>query len=431
MSTVVHTKTSLKGMCWETVALLREIDGQDPHRAHLEILSSLHINNRMEWINKTNNQLNFDGMLLAWIEVLDSKELNKLFFKDLFVWFRRATTESSAKFPKEGNKIISPEQHVIRLIARLLFVWFLKEKSLIQDELFIEERFQHLLKNYDSQNGDSWYRAILQNLFFATLNTEIKNRRFRSTQNAAHGSLNCYQYKEEMADPDKILALFRETPFINGGLFECLDSEETGCGDGYIIDCFSDNEKHKKLLSFPNRLFFDELGLIPILRKYKFTLEENTPLVKEVALDPELLGKVFENLLATQKTETQETARRKQGSYYTPRTIVDYMVNESIKSYLCADVPSNEMDSFSKKISCLLNYEYNFSESDFSDEEKKSLVTAIAMIKIIDPAVGFWCVSHEHTAQIDSRAVPFGSQKQALERCSENPCDGEGKYGFS
>ena len=128
-----------------------------------------------------------------------------------------------------------------------------------------------------------------------------------------------------MRDPDTLLALFAQTPFINGGLFDCLDSfEEAPRDGGYRIDCFSDKDYEK--LSIPNRLFFDDSrGLIPLLEHYKFTVEENTPIEQEVALDPELLGKVFENLLAAYNPETGETARRQTGSYYTPRPIVDYI----------------------------------------------------------------------------------------------------------
>jgi len=79
-------------------------------------------------------------------------------------------------------------------------------------------------------------------------------------------------------------------------------------------------------LTIPNRLFFDDAGLFPLFNRYKFTVEENTPIEQEVALDPELLGKVFENLLAAYNPETRETARKQTGSYYTPRAVVDYNV---------------------------------------------------------------------------------------------------------
>lgn len=66
----------------------------------------------------------------------------------------------------------------------------------------------------------------------------------------------------------------------------------------------------------------------------KFTIVENTPIDQEIALDPELLGKVFENLLASYNEETKTTARKQTGSFYTPRPIVDYMVDESLKAHL-------------------------------------------------------------------------------------------------
>ncbi len=59
-------------------------------------------------------------------------------------------------------------------------------------------------------------------------------------------------------------------------------------------------------------------------------MDENTPVEEEVALDPELLGKVFENLLASYNEDTQITARKQSGSFYTPREVVDYMVDEAL-----------------------------------------------------------------------------------------------------
>ena len=144
-----------------------------------------------------------------------------------------------------------------------------------------------------------------------------------------------------MQDPDKLLHLFAKTPFINGGLFDCLDSFDATTDGGYRIDCFSDN--HYNRLSIPNRFFFDkDQGLIPLLEHYKFTVEENTPIDQEVALDPELLGRVFENLLAAINPETGETVRKMTGSYYTPRTIVDYMVDEALIASLSHKCQSSD-----------------------------------------------------------------------------------------
>ena len=289
-----------------SVSLVREINPTQPHRAHLDILAELSLENLLSWMGGHNKPYNFDGLLAAWLDTLDTEALNKRFYTDLFHWFEWAVGE--ATFPTQEQKILQPEEHIIRLITRLLFVWFIKEKGLVADDVFNETKISDLLKNYDRDSGDSYYRAVLQNLFFATLNTEIGKRGFSKEKNATHRNFSLYRYKQEIVDPKKLLALFERTPFINGGLFDCLDSEEATSDGGYRIDCFTDNVTNPKrkeygILSIPNRLFFDDDGLIALLNHYKFTVEENTPVEQEVALDPELLGKVFENLLAAYNPE--------------------------------------------------------------------------------------------------------------------------------
>ena len=272
------------------VSLIREINPVDPHRAHLDILEGLSLSKRSAWMESHGKARNFDGLLDAWLDALDTEELNKRFYGELFDWFTRAVEE--ARFPTTEARTLDPEEHVIRLITRLLFVWFIKEKGLVADDLFIEERIEPLLKSYSRETDDSYYRAILQNLFFATLNTEIVRRGFSEVSPSTHRSFSLYRYQDEMNDPESLIRLFKKTPFINGGLFDCLDSEESTTRGGYRIDCFSDNLNHRGLLSIPNRLFFGPTGLIDLFERYKFTVEENTPTEQEVALDPELLGKV-------------------------------------------------------------------------------------------------------------------------------------------
>ena len=318
------------------VSLIREIDVNNPHRAHLDVLQELSLPNRLKWADDHNKPRNFDGLLAAWLAVLDTEELNRQFYKDLFAWFERAVT--TARFPTDETKTLPPEEHVIRLITRLLFIWFIKEKGLIADALFNETQVAGLLTHYDPNTGDSYYRAVLQNLFFATLNTEINKRGFSKETHTTHRDFSRYRYKAEMHDPDKLVALFRRTPFINGGLFDCLDSEAATRDGGWRIDCFTDNPRSRSGYSIPNRLFFsrdkNNPGVVTLFDKYKFTVEENTPAEQEVALDPELLGKVFENLLAAYNPETRDTARKQTGSYYTPRAVVDYMVDEALTAYL-------------------------------------------------------------------------------------------------
>ena len=262
---------------------------------------------------------------------------------------------------------------------------------MVAEELFEETGVRDLLKDYDRKDGDSYYRAVLQNLFFATLNTEIEKREFSTEKNATHRDFSRYRFKKQINDPAKLLELFAQTPFINGGLFDCLDSEEATDDGGFRIDCFSD--KHYKKLSLPNRLFFDkDDGLFPLLKHYKFTVEENTPIEQEVALDPELLGKVFENLLAAYNPETGESARKQTGSYYTPRPIVDYMVEEALVATLAGQVcpADDDAEFWEERLHYLLDYAKVSDDADqwFDSGEADRIVRAISELKILDPAVG-------------------------------------------
>ena len=392
-----------------SVFLLREMNPARPHRAHLEILGQLALPQRLAWMRRQGRPANFAGLLAAWLDALDTEELNRRFYRELFGWFERAV--KIAKFPAGREGKIAKEEQVIRLITRLLFVWFVKEKGLIAEDLFIEHQVERLLKDYDREQGDSYYRAVLQNLFFATLNTEIERRGFSSGDNSTHRDFSRYRYKREIADTDRLLALFGQTPFINGGLFDCLDSVTAPRQGGYRVDCFTDNalrpgQAEYGLLSVPNRLFFagdrrreGEPGLVDLFNRYKFTVEENTPAEQEVALDPELLGKVFENLLAAYNPETRETARKQTGSYYTPRAVVDYMVEEALVAALTEKLAAasgegaGEVDRAAGESRLRWLLDYADADADdagtlFSDGERAAVVAAIAELKVLDPAVG-------------------------------------------
>ena len=147
----------------------------------------------------------------------------------------------------------------------------------------------------------------------------------------------------------------------------------------------------------PAKLFFDaEDGIFPLFNRYKFTVEENTPVEQEVALDPELLGQVFENLLGAYNPETQSTARRATGSYYTPRQIVDYMVDEALTAYFLQKVDpyDNDKKYFEDRLrDDLLAYDQQgkIDKSDdhlIDENEIEPIIAAIDELKIIDPAVG-------------------------------------------
>ncbi len=371
------------------VTLIKDICVEDPHRAHLDVLSELSLEACVKWIDENRCPKNFDGLLSVWLSKLDAEGLNKQFYRKLFSWYEWAIAEST--FPMDEKCVIPAAEHVIRLITRLLFLWFMKEKGLVAAELFKKTHIQDLLAADDFAEGDAYYRVVLQNLFFATLNTEIDKRGFSKGVANTHRNFSRYRYQAEMGDPERLLNLFARTPFINGGLFECLDSFTATGGGGYRIDCFSDKHYHK--LSIPNRLFFDESrGLIPLLEHYTFTVEEHTPIEQEVALDPELLGSVFENLLAAYTPETGATVRKQTGSYYTPRAIVDYMVEAALVATIAEKWAPTDGDAkrWAERLHELLDYAQAFDDAHegFDAAETDGIVRAISELKVLDPAVG-------------------------------------------
>ena len=370
----------------EKVTLVKDVRMAGAHRAHLDILAGL----ALPRLVAEEGVRNFDELHAAWERALDIEALNRRLYGELFAWFERAVAR--CRFPDDGAGPGNAERHVIRLVTRLLFIWFLKEKGLVPDELFTEDFARRALKRHEPESGD-YYRACLQNLFFATLNTGIERRGFSEGSPATHRDFNRYRYRRLLTDPDAFVARLKSIPFVNGGLFDCLDDFEGKRAGGRRIDAFTDNEAQGRDLHVPASLFFhDGEGLIPLLRRYKFTVEENTPLDREVALDPELLGRAFENLLAAYNPETRATARKVTGSYYTPRHIVDYMVGEALAAALAAKVAPADGDAqFQReKLGYLLDWEDACGDAGelFGGGETEALVGAIARLRVLDPAAG-------------------------------------------
>ena len=373
----------------ERATLIKDIRVVEPHRAHVNILAEL----TFASLAKEEQIHTFDGLHRGWERVLDTEKLNKRFYKNLFKWFERAVSE--ARFPPAAPM----EQQVIRLITRVLFVWFIKEKRLIADDWFSETTMRALLRDF---GGSDYYRAVLQNLFFATLNTPMDERGFSRSTRGTHRVFSRYRYRTLIRDIDTFEALMGQTPFINGGLFDCLDDELSRSAGGRRIDMFSDPDpsrgrravaaRHEawEQLDVPDRLFFGRDGLFTLFRQYKFTVEENTPIEQEVALDPELLGRAFENLLAAHNPETRKIARERKrtGSFYTPRQIVDYMVDQALIAVLKEKAQPEDGDpSFWRE---RLRYLLDFADAGelFEEEDKNAVVRAIADVTVLDPAVG-------------------------------------------
>lgn len=346
--------------------------------------------------------------------------LTKAFYQELSDWYAWAV--KIVRFPNKLDDKNDDDKYnseaAIRLVTRLIFVWFLKQKHLIPNEFFDEDYIRENLIDgfnpnvmvdlFSKSNESKYYKAILQNLFFAMLNSpitkegesELSERHFRSGR-GDYDNNKLMRYESMFKNPQLFIDLANKTvPFLNGGLFDCLDDKD----NGNYVDGFSDREVVKRALIVPDYLFFGEevgknidlsewygdkkkkkvsaRGIIDILKRYNFTVEENTPFDQEVSLDPELLGKVFENLLASYNPETQTTARKQTGSFYTPREIVQYMVDESLIAHLKRTVGEGLEAQYRKLIS------YVDEEISLTAEQKLQVMESIYHCKVLDPACG-------------------------------------------
>lgn len=327
--------------------------------------------------------------------VFSVEALTKDFYKSLFDWYLWATeTDKTITFPNDlatnSDDRDYLEPAVIRLLTRIMFIWFIKQKGLVPDDLFNIDKLTTYIKDFDaySKEQDNYYRVILQNLFFATLNCKPEKRKFKRVyRGMSHerGIATCYRYVDEMPDKQAFHELMAKVPFLNCALFDCLDKKEREQDGGreLFLDGFSDRKERRAHIH--NAFFFDEhQGLIPLFNQYEFTVDENSATDTDVALDPELLGKVFENLLGSYNPETKETARKATGAFYTPREIVNYMVRESLKSYLRRKCPFAD----DARLDDLFDEAKTDQIMCFNTSEKKELLDAIYTCKILDPACG-------------------------------------------
>ena len=372
-------------------------------------------------------------------KVFSVEALNKEFYQKLANWFFWALRV--VRFPEGGTDYEKNAVPLIRLITRMIFVWFMKKKNLVPDQLFDRNFVNSILK--PECDDSAYYRAILQNLFFATLNTEQTDpeaRKFRIGEryrgrNEQYHIYTVYRYEEFFTDDGKarFLELMRDIPFLNGGLFSCLDENEADTP----VDAFSDQAARRRLLSVPDKLFWtteeenrrvdlnyaygDEnhgsepvLGLITLLDQYNFTVDESSRDEATVALDPELLGVVFENLLASYNPETKTTARKQTGSFYTPREIVDYMVEESLIRYLL----SRGIEGINEDQLRKLVVEDTLPDN-FPDAQKRAVVDALKSCRVLDPACGsgaFPMGLLQISVRILDRLDPVGSFEELYER---------------
>jgi adenine-specific DNA-methyltransferase len=251
--------------------------------------------------------------------------------------------KTQLKLPGMKNGVFAKD-FAVRLIGRIMFCWFLKQKKTDSGQLIPEE-----ILSSKSVVSD-YYHSTLEPLFFEVLNTSIDTRDIRSE-------------------------FFDKVPYLNGGLFSPQS------GDFYELDHGTFASKHINTLNIADGWF---KNLFELLETYNFTIDENTAIDQELSVDPEMLGRIFENLLAKINPETGISDRKKTGSFYTPRPIVEYMVDQSLLEYLKTKTNISE-----EQLSVLISYDLNDdAEHPLSDEEKEKIVTAVDLLKVLDPACG-------------------------------------------
>jgi Alw26I/Eco31I/Esp3I family type II restriction m6 adenine DNA methyltransferase len=230
-----------------------------------------------------------------------------------------------------------------RLLGRLIFIWFLRKMKLISQTA---EYFEPV----GLDQGD-YYRQQLEKLFFGILNTPSEER--SALQN---GTFDLH------------------TPYLNGGLFAPRK-------DDWVDD---------KTLTFPASYFvrlFEHFG------NFNFTTDESTPEYEQVAIDPEMLGRVFESLLASQVEATGAMARKAKGAFYTPREVVAFMCRESIRAHLNRINPDDErLQHAIRKLIDTSDQDWAIAGTnslrDIPGDLRPLIADALKNLKSIDPACG-------------------------------------------
>jgi len=305
--------------------------------------------------------------------------VNKDFYKEIAGHFyslvgrygekNEVLVSPTLKLPGAKSRIEDLQNYSVRLLGRIIFLWFLKQKYSTSG--------MPLLPNGLLGEGGIGSKNILHKriepLFFEVLNKPLARR--EDSYNTGSCGL---------------------VPYLNGGLFHASDGE---AGDFY------DEKLKVSRIVIPDSWFMD---LFKTLNTYNFTIDENLENDVDLSIDPEMLGRVFENLLAEINPETGQIARKSTGSYYTPRAIVNFMVDETLAEYL----ESKTKIELSKIQAVMTTTKHDDLEHPLSDKEKLRIVKAISELRVLDPACG-------------SGAFPMGMLQKLLWVISQVDPDGE------
>ncbi|MDP8265623.1 MAG: Eco57I restriction-modification methylase domain-containing protein [Candidatus Aceula meridiana] len=280
------------------------------------------------------------------IEVVTKEFFTK--YKQLFEDLQKFLLKDNdfMKFASQNN--INTDAFAKKTLGQIVFCYFLQKKGWLgasRDGDINEGKsdFMRWFFNKSVKDNKNYYNDGLEYLFYDALNSAPENP----------GDF----YRNQLGF---------QVPFLNGGLFEPFQ--------GY--------DWAESFLQIPDTMFSnrEKTGILDVFDLYNFTVHEDDPVDREVSVDPEMLGKVFENLLP-------ENIRKGQGAYYTPREIVHYMCQESLINYL---ITKTDIDEKNIRILITLKDHLFTSEESFvfSSSESKSLDIALAGMQVCDPACG-------------------------------------------
>lgn len=249
--------------------------------------------------------------------------INKEFYKAIKSVFDSILATSHIPLQPQEQK-----EFAIKLLGRILFISFLKELHIVPEAIFKAHK--------------DYYQTTLAPLFFEVLNTPMDKRQDFIQSNP----------------------LFADIPYLNGGLFspsalDCYDSSDLG--------------SHIKI---PDSIFE---SIFDLLQRYHFTIDEQSPFEQEVALDPEMLGQIFENLLAEidPTLDDKSNVRKATGSFYTPRNIVSFMCKNAILQSLKSKLDS----SLHSHLQSLI---FSHDSQSLSKDNKAQILTTLNSLKILD-----------------------------------------------
>jgi len=237
-------------------------------------------------------------------------------------------------FGRDNKKV---RDYIKKLLGRIVFLHFLQKKGWLGDG---DPQFMlHLYERATEAEKDDFLDSVLEPLFHGVLNTKKDDRRKVFIENGWNTAL---------------LHGWQDMPYLNGGLFErdSLDEIPT---------------------RFPREMFSE---LLQFFYQYNFTIDENDPNDAQVGVDPEMLGRIFENLLEDNKDK---------GAYYTPKEIVRYMCRQSLTAYLQTDIADEaQREAIAEFVRTYDVALLGGSGSDFA----RKIDHRLKEVKICDPAIG-------------------------------------------